>query len=78
MGRLAADACVWPLYEVLNGQYRITYKPKEKKPVSEWVKLQGRFRHLLKPENKPLLDDIQNSVDKNWEELLKKDTPKPA
>ena len=73
MGRLAADTCAWPLYEVVNGQYKITYKPKEKKPVAEWLKLQGRFRHLFKPENKPLLDDIQAVVDKNWEELLKKE-----
>lgn len=75
MGRLAADTCSWPLYEVVDGQYRITYKPKEKKPVAEWLKLQGRFRHLFKPENKALLDDIQRVVDKNWEELLKKENP---
>lgn len=79
IGRLAADTCFWPLYEVVNGQYRITYKPKEKKLVSEWIKLQGRFRHLLKPENKALLDDIQAEIDKNWEGLLKKETAvKPA
>jgi pyruvate/2-oxoacid:ferredoxin oxidoreductase beta subunit len=35
IGRLAADTCVWPLYEVVNGEYRITYKPKQKKPLSE-------------------------------------------
>lgn len=73
MGRIAADACFWPLYEVVNGQYRVTYKPKEKRLVSEWIKLQGRFRHLLKPENKALLDEIQNEIDRNWEELLKKE-----
>ena len=73
MGRLAADTCAWPLYEVLNGQYKITYKPKDKKPVVEWIKMQGRFRHLIKPENKPLLDEIQSMTDKNWEALLKKE-----
>ena len=78
IGRLAADTCVWPLYEVVNGQYRVTYKPKEKKPVAEWIKLQGRFRHLMKPENKPLLDEIQKVTDRQWEELLKKEAvPKP-
>jgi pyruvate ferredoxin oxidoreductase beta subunit len=73
MGRLAADTCAWPLYEVINGQYKITYKPKEKKPIIEWLKLQGRFRHLSKPENKPLLDEIQSVTDKNWGDLLKKE-----
>ncbi|MFA6142055.1 MAG: thiamine pyrophosphate-dependent enzyme [Candidatus Omnitrophota bacterium] len=75
MGRLAADTCSWPLYEVVDGQYRITYKPKEKKPVAEWLKLQSRFRHLFRPENKALLDDIQRVTDKNWEDLLKKEKP---
>lgn len=74
LGRVAADACIWPLYEVVNGRYKINYKPREKKPVAEWIKHQGRFRHLLKPENKALLDEIQASTDKDWEELLKKES----
>ena len=73
LGRLAADTCTWPLYEVVNGQYKINYKPKEKKAVSEWLNMQGRFRHLAKPENKPIVDDIQAQVDKFWEILLKKE-----
>ena len=71
VGRLAADTCFWPLYEVVNGKYSLTYKPKEKKPVAEWLKLQGRFKHLFKPENKSLLENIQNHVDERWEKLLK-------
>ncbi len=58
---------------MVNGQYKVS-KPKEKKPVYEWLKLQSRFRHILKPENKPLLDDIQAATDKNWEMLLKKES----
>lgn len=73
MGRLAADTCVWPLYEVQNGTYRVTYKPKVKKPVLEFIKLQGRFRHMTRPENKALLDEIQAITDKNWEILLRKE-----
>lgn len=78
LGRIAVDACVWPLYEVVNGQYRINYKPKEKKPILEFIKPQGRFRHLLKPENKPLLDELQKDTDDNWEALLKKEAANPA
>ena len=76
IGRLAADTCFWPLYEVVNGTYRITYRPKEKKPVAEWIKFQGRYAHLLKPENKHILDEIQSAVDKDWEDLQKKEGPK--
>uniref|UniRef100_A0A7V4DEM9 Pyruvate ferredoxin oxidoreductase n=1 Tax=Candidatus Caldatribacterium californiense TaxID=1454726 RepID=A0A7V4DEM9_9BACT len=70
--QLAVDCCVWPLYEVENGVYRLTYKPKEKKPVEEWLRVQGRFRHLLAPENRHLVEAFQRYVDEEWERLLKK------
>jgi len=72
IGRLAADTCVWPLYEVENGKYKLTYKPKEKKPVVEFLKSQDRFRHLLKPGNEAILESIQKETDKRWEALLAK------
>lgn len=70
MGRLAADTCFWPLYEVENGVLKITYKPKTKKPVIEFLKKQDRFRHLQKPENAGLVDEIQKEIDRRWELLL--------
>ncbi len=69
LAQLAADTCVWPLYEVENGRYRINYKPKEKKPVLEWLKSQGRFRHLFKEENTWMIEKIQEEVDRDWAEL---------
>ncbi len=68
--QLAVDTCYWPLYEVEQGQWRLTYKPKEKPPVEEWLKRQGRFRHLFRPENRHLIDEFQAEVDRNWERLL--------
>jgi len=67
----AVDSCVWPLYEVENGVTKITFFPKKKIPVIEWVKGQGRFRHLLEPQNKPLVEKIQEEVDRRWQQLLK-------
>jgi pyruvate ferredoxin oxidoreductase beta subunit len=72
MGKLAIETCAWPLYEVENGKYKLTYKPKEKKPVIEFLKPQSRFRHLFKPGNESILAEIQAYVDRNWEVLLKK------
>jgi pyruvate ferredoxin oxidoreductase beta subunit len=69
LAQLASDTCVWPLYEVENGKYKVNYKPKEKKPVLEWLKPQGRFRHLFKEENAWVLEALQKDVDKDWEEL---------
>ena len=73
LGKLAADTCFWPLYEVEDGRaWRLTYKPKEKRPVKDLFKLQQRFKHLIKEENKGLLDEIQTRIDREWEDLLKK------
>ena len=70
---LAADTCIWPLYEVEYGQYKLTYKPKEKKPVDEYLNAQGRFRHLFKGEDGAAIrQTIQENVDRKWDLLLKK------
>ncbi len=70
LAKLSVDTCYWPLYEVENGVLRITYRPKEKKPLAEWLKPQGRFKHLFKPENSGLLDAFQARVDSEWQRLL--------
>ena len=70
IGRLSADTCFWPLYEVEEGTYKLTYKPKEKKPVIELLKLQDRFKHLFKKGNEALLVEIQEEIDKKWNRLL--------
>jgi pyruvate ferredoxin oxidoreductase beta subunit len=69
---LAVETCFWPLYEIIDGKYILNYKPKKKLPITEWLKPQGRFKHLFKPGNEYMIDAIQKEVDKNWEELLKK------
>lgn len=69
--QLAVDTCWWPLFEVENGEWRLTYKPKEKKPIVEWLRLQGRFRHLFTPKNEHMIEELQAEVDRRWENLLK-------
>ena len=46
MGRLAVETGVFPLYEIENGEFRISYKPVKRKPLKEYVKMQKRYRHL--------------------------------
>jgi len=67
---LAVDTCYWPLFEVENGVWKLNYKPREKKPVEEWLKTQGRFRHLFQPQFRHVIDEIQAKVDEEWERLL--------
>jgi pyruvate ferredoxin oxidoreductase beta subunit len=71
LSRLAMNTCFWPLYEVEDGITKITFKPKEKKPVADFLKPQGRFKHLFNPENEWLLKQFQDDVDKEWERLQK-------
>ena len=68
--KMAVETCVWPLYEVENGQWRLNYKPKNKLPVEEFMRLQGRFKHCFKPGNEDLIVQAQKYVDDKWEALL--------
>jgi pyruvate ferredoxin oxidoreductase beta subunit len=68
--QLAVDTCYWPLYEVENGEWKLSYKPRQKPPMEEWLKRQGRFRHLFKPQNRHMIGQLQDEVDRRWEELL--------
>ncbi len=70
--KLAVDTCVWPLYEVDHGQWRLTYEPRHKLPVEEFMKLQGRFRHCFLPGNEWTIAEAQRYVDEKWEALLDK------
>ena len=69
--KIAADTCFWPIYEVDHGKYKITYKPREKKPIEDWLKPQGRYAHLFTPENEWLIPELQKDVDEHWERLQK-------
>lgn len=66
---IAVDTCFWPLYEVVNGEYKLTYKPKNKRPISDWLEAQGRFKHVAK--NQDVVDEIQSEIDARWERLLR-------
>ena len=69
LARLAVQTRIFPLYEIENGEkYKISIKPKPK-PVEEYLKLQGRFRHLKEEDIKT----IKKCIDDRWEELLKKE-----
>lgn len=70
ISKLAVQTNFWPLYEVENGKWKINYKPRERLPITEWMKPQGRYKHLLTPENESIVKEIQQDIDDNWEKLL--------
>ena len=70
INKLAVETCYWPLYEVVDGKYHITYKPANRKPIEEFLKLQRRFKHMFKPGNEWMIQEFQRVVDERWQELL--------
>ena len=73
INKLAVETCYWPMYEVVDGVYHITYKPAKKLPVEEFLKPQKRFKHMFKPGNEWMIEKFQEEVDKRWNELLAKE-----
>ncbi|MFC1509349.1 hypothetical protein ACFL60_06650 [Candidatus Omnitrophota bacterium] len=69
ISKLAVETGFWPLIEVVDGTWKFTYKPTKRKPVIEFLKPQGRFKHLFKEENKHILEEIQKDIDENWARL---------
>ena len=69
---LAVETCYWPLFEVVEGEYHLSYEPKKKLPIEDFLRPQGRFKHLFKKGNEHLLEEFQKEVDRSWESLLKK------
>jgi len=70
IARLGVQSGVWPLYEILDGEkFRLTYKPRELKPVGEYIKLQARYRHITDAE----MATIQEETTRRWAKLLRAD-----
>jgi pyruvate ferredoxin oxidoreductase beta subunit len=68
--RHAVDCCFWPLYEVEEGRWRLTYRPRERKSYVDWLRRQGRFRHLFQPGREELLKELEREVEERWQALL--------
>jgi pyruvate ferredoxin oxidoreductase beta subunit len=72
IGRLAVKTGVWPLKEYVDGKIVHTHAPHPRLPVEEYLKKQGRFRHLFEPErNDALIKEIQARVDAYWSAVEK-------
>ena len=68
--KLAVETCYWPLFEVIDGKWQLSYEPKNKLPIEDFLRPQGRFKHLFKKGNEELIVKFQEEVDRRWEDLL--------
>jgi pyruvate ferredoxin oxidoreductase beta subunit len=68
IGKLAVQTGIWPLKEYVDGKVVHTKIPRQRKPVEEYLQLQGRFKHLFEPQrDDALINEIQSKVDHYWE-----------
>ena len=68
MGRLAVETGIFPLYEVEKGKYKLNFDFPELRPVTDYMKLQGRFRHL----SEDIIEKIQQRVTADYTALKEK------
>lgn len=67
VGKLAVQTGIWPLKEYVDGRVVHTKVPKSRRPVEDYLSLQGRFAHLFEPRRQDeLLDELQGRVDTYW------------
>jgi pyruvate ferredoxin oxidoreductase beta subunit len=79
MGDLAIETGAWALYESVNeettfqGKSKLLLEEKIKpKPIEEWIKHQGRFRHLFTPKrDEKILNRLQDHTDEIWNRYRK-------
>jgi pyruvate ferredoxin oxidoreductase beta subunit len=75
IAKLAVDTAFWPLFEVVDGEWRMTTRRvtrENRAPIEEFLKPQGRFKHLFTPGNEELLASVQKEVDRNFDYVLKR------
>ena len=83
--RRAVDTCYFPLWEwspetgylLTDRSLVIARNPSLKQPIEKFLEIQGRFRHLLRPENRELVKQLQEYVDAVWEDLLRRASNAP-
>jgi pyruvate ferredoxin oxidoreductase beta subunit len=73
LARVAVETRWWQLYEVDHGRWKVNYIPKEAVPIADWLRLQGRFKHLAANDKDGVVAWHQQQVDRAWVALLEQE-----
>jgi len=65
MARLAVETYLFPVFEIEEGVFTKVKKVKERRPVEEYLRPQGRFAHLFRPGGEPVLEELRRIADEN-------------
>ena len=68
LSRLAVETGVFPLYEIENGKYKMSLELPKLRPLQDYLRLQGRFRHL----SEGTIIEIQERVVQEYERIKEK------
>jgi pyruvate ferredoxin oxidoreductase beta subunit len=71
LAKLAVQTRYFPLYEVENGNYKLSMKIPKPTPLEEFLKPQGRFRHLFAPQFAKALEELKRQVESNWNRVAR-------
>ena len=78
IAQLASDSNYWPLYEIDHGKWKINYRPRHtEEKLEKFFGAQGRTKHLLKPENEKILEELKQKINEDWEYLEKMEAAFP-
>jgi pyruvate ferredoxin oxidoreductase beta subunit len=70
LGRLAAQSGAFPIYEIYEGsRVKVNVKPGELRPLKDYLKSQGRFRHL----DDEVIAEAEGRLRADWERLLERE-----
>jgi len=72
ISKLATETNFWPLFEIEDGKYEINWATEKPKDLEEFLKTQGRFKHLFSEKNKPVLAEMKKIVQDEWMRLINK------
>jgi pyruvate ferredoxin oxidoreductase beta subunit len=72
ISKLATETNFWPLFEIEDGKYKINWATEKPKDLEEFLKTQGRFKHLFSEKNKPVIAEMKKIVQDEWKRLIDK------
>ncbi len=69
VSKLMVEAGLWPLYEVVDGKWKMTGARQKRRPVMDALLSQKRFSHITKNADDETIAEIQATVDAEWDAL---------
>jgi len=69
VSKVMVEAGMWPLYEVIDGVWKMSSGSRKRRPVVDALKMQKRFSHILNGDDPSMVDEIQRRVDEEWDSL---------